>query len=89
MEDPYLRHLFDGDTALNVYSKNVVNLSVGAPGPDLLKHCSSLLAKATKHRLVIIIYSNKSVMRELGLRRKKKEKDGKRDATNERFDRQN
>ncbi|XP_014215330.1 uncharacterized protein LOC106644386 [Copidosoma floridanum] len=51
IQDPYLRHLFDADPALNVYSSNVVNLSVGAPGPDLLQKCSSLLAKATKHRL--------------------------------------
>ncbi|OXU25097.1 hypothetical protein TSAR_016883 [Trichomalopsis sarcophagae] len=51
IEDPYLRHLFDADPTFNVYNKNVVNLSVGAPGPDLLQQCSSLLAKATKHRL--------------------------------------
>ncbi|XP_058792124.1 2-aminoadipate transaminase-like isoform X3 [Phymastichus coffea] len=51
MKDPYLRHLFDGDPAWNVYSKGVINLSVGAPGPDLLQKCTSLLAKATKHRL--------------------------------------
>ncbi|XP_023315789.1 uncharacterized protein LOC106648635 isoform X1 [Trichogramma pretiosum] len=49
--DPYLRHLFDADPALNVYNSSIVNLSVGAPGPDLLKQCNTLLATATRHRL--------------------------------------
>lgn len=45
------RHLFDGDTILNVYNNDVINLSVGAPGPDLLKNCGEMMLKATKHRL--------------------------------------
>lgn len=60
IQDPYLRHLFDSNLSFNVYSNNVVNLSVGAPGPDLLQKCTSLLAKATKHRLVSL-GSNKNL----------------------------
>lgn len=52
VNDPYLRHLFDGDPVFNVYSKEAVNLSVGAPGPDLLKHCIEILKKCTRHRMV-------------------------------------
>ncbi|XP_063701520.1 uncharacterized protein LOC134831656 [Culicoides brevitarsis] len=45
------KHLFDG-TELNVYETgNVVNLSAGAPGPDLLRECSNLFLKATEHRM--------------------------------------
>lgn len=47
------RHLFDGNTILNVYNNDVINLSVGAPGPDLLKNCGEMMLKATQHRLVI------------------------------------
>ncbi|XP_025263110.1 uncharacterized protein LOC105257846 isoform X2 [Camponotus floridanus] len=49
--DPYLRHLFDGETVFNVYDKEITNLSVGAPGPDLLKHCVEMLNQCTRHRL--------------------------------------
>ncbi|XP_011636897.1 uncharacterized protein LOC105427055 [Pogonomyrmex barbatus] len=51
VHDPYLRHLFDGDPIFNVYNQEAVNLSVGAPGPDLLKHCAEVLNKSTQHRL--------------------------------------
>lgn len=54
VDDRYLRHLFDGDSILNVYKKDVINLSVGAPGPDLLQNCEEMLLKATQHRMVII-----------------------------------
>ncbi|XP_063982719.1 uncharacterized protein LOC135165385 [Diachasmimorpha longicaudata] len=50
--DPHLRHLFDGPTSFNVYKKDIVNLSVGAPGPDLLKNCGKMMLKATEHRTV-------------------------------------
>lgn len=51
------KHLFDG-TDLNVYETgNVVNLSAGAPGPDLLKECSNLFMKATEHRMVRVFLS--------------------------------
>jgi len=56
VHDPYLRHLFDGDPILNVYNQEVMNLSVGAPGPDLLKHCAKMLNKSTQHRLVRSIF---------------------------------
>ncbi|GLH14092.1 Uncharacterized protein GBIM_18511, partial [Gryllus bimaculatus] len=49
-QDPYLRHLFDG-TDLNVYDHNVMNLSAGAPGPDLLQLCVNLFQEATRHCL--------------------------------------
>ncbi|KAM0733398.1 Aromatic-amino-acid aminotransferase 1 [Formica fusca] len=49
--DPYLRHLFDGDPIFNVYNQEATNLSVGAPGPDLLKHCVEMLNKSTRHRM--------------------------------------
>ncbi|XP_066995067.2 2-aminoadipate transaminase [Anabrus simplex] len=50
VEDPYLRHLFDG-TPNNVYSTEVTNLSAGAPGPDLLKLCTDSFTEATLHRM--------------------------------------
>ncbi|XP_015119614.1 uncharacterized protein LOC107042891 isoform X2 [Diachasma alloeum] len=50
VDDPHFRHLFDGNTAFNVYKKDIVNLSVGAPGPDLLKNCGKMMLKATEHR---------------------------------------
>lgn len=52
VHDPYLRHLFDGDAIFNVYNKEATNLSVGAPGPDLLKHCVEMFDRSTQHRLV-------------------------------------
>ncbi|XP_012535404.1 2-aminoadipate transaminase [Monomorium pharaonis] len=51
VHDPYLRHLFDGDPIFNVYHHEAINLSVGAPGPDLLKHCIKMLNRSTRHRL--------------------------------------
>ncbi|XP_063231477.1 2-aminoadipate transaminase isoform X2 [Bacillus rossius redtenbacheri] len=44
-------HLFDHKGVLNVYNKEVVNLSAGAPGPDLLKKCIAIFSQATAHRL--------------------------------------
>ncbi|XP_020278839.1 uncharacterized protein LOC109852257 isoform X2 [Pseudomyrmex gracilis] len=51
VNDSYLRHLFDGDPVFNVYNHEATNLSVGAPGPDLLKNCTEMLTKSTRHRL--------------------------------------
>lgn len=51
-EDPHLRHLFDGEHILNVYNAEIINLSVGAPGPDLLKLCAPNMRQATEHRLM-------------------------------------
>lgn len=51
VDDPHLRHLFDGDPIFNVYSKDAMNLSVGAPGPDLLCNCVDMIQRATDHRL--------------------------------------
>ncbi|XP_047370879.1 2-aminoadipate transaminase-like [Vespa velutina] len=51
VQDPYLRHLFDGDPIFNVYNKEAINMSVGAPGPDLLKQCTDMLSNATIHRM--------------------------------------
>lgn len=52
ISDPYQRHLFDDDTLFNVYKNDSINLSVGAPGPDLLQNCVQLMKRATDHRLV-------------------------------------
>ena len=46
------RHLFDYPSVLNVYSKEFINLSVGAPGPDILRKCIDLFDKSTKRTLV-------------------------------------
>lgn len=35
-----------------MYDNNIINLSVGAPGPDLLANCCEIFNEATKHRLV-------------------------------------
>ncbi|XP_076182099.1 uncharacterized protein LOC143154134 [Ptiloglossa arizonensis] len=51
IDDPYQRHLFDNGSTFNVYEENITNLSVGAPGPDLLQHCVEMIKKATDHRL--------------------------------------
>lgn len=48
------KHLFDS-TEFNVYDTEIVNLSVGAPGPDLLKECSEAVKIATNHRMVCSI----------------------------------
>lgn len=44
-------HLFDFGL-YNVYDNEIINLSVGAPGPDLLGNCCEIFTEATKHRLV-------------------------------------
>ncbi|XP_049828353.1 2-aminoadipate transaminase [Schistocerca gregaria] len=49
-DDPHLLHLFDGGPT-NVYSKDHDNLSVGAPGPDLLRLCVKIMQNATLHRM--------------------------------------
>lgn len=49
--DRRLKHLFDG-TDWNVYDDHILNLGVGAPGPDLLENCCDIFQEATKHRLV-------------------------------------
>ncbi|XP_043804395.1 2-aminoadipate transaminase-like isoform X2 [Apis laboriosa] len=51
ISDPYRRHLFDNDSMFNVYKEETTNLSVGAPGPDLLQYCVEMMKKATDHRL--------------------------------------
>lgn len=44
-------HLFDFGL-YNVYDDKIINLSVGAPGPDLLGKCCEIFNEATKHRMV-------------------------------------
>lgn len=56
IDDPYQRHLFDENSVFNVYEEDATNLSVGAPGPDLLQQCVKMLKKATDHRLVKMLY---------------------------------
>lgn len=50
-EERKLKHLFDGSD-WNVYESKILNLGVGAPGTDLLQHCSDIFITATEHRLV-------------------------------------
>lgn len=47
-------HLFDFGL-YNVYDNNIINLSVGAPGPDLLGNCCEIFSEATTHRLVSLM----------------------------------
>lgn len=47
-----LNHFFEDD---NVYNLDFINLSVGAPGKDLLSRCCSMFEKSTEHRMVIIV----------------------------------
>ncbi|XP_066590408.1 2-aminoadipate transaminase-like [Prorops nasuta] len=51
VKDPFLRHLFNSDPIFNVYNSNVTNMSVGAPGPDLLKYCVDMMRASTLHRM--------------------------------------
>ncbi|XP_078052519.1 2-aminoadipate transaminase isoform X2 [Augochlora pura] len=51
IEDPPLRHLFDGTSIFNVYNEAAINLSVGAPGPDLLQDLPDMIQLATNHKL--------------------------------------
>uniref|UniRef100_A0A1B0CAU3 Aminotransferase class I/classII large domain-containing protein n=2 Tax=Lutzomyia longipalpis TaxID=7200 RepID=A0A1B0CAU3_LUTLO len=45
-----MKHLFDFSD-FNVYDSEITNLSVGAPGPDLLAQCCEIFKEATEHRL--------------------------------------
>ncbi|GAB0089908.1 uncharacterized protein DMENIID0001_045340 [Sergentomyia squamirostris] len=45
-----MKHLFDFSD-FNVYDSKITNLSVGAPGPDLLTQCCEVFKEATIHRL--------------------------------------
>lgn len=48
-----LKHLFDGGS-WNVYTRDILNLGVGAPGTDLLEPCCDIFEQATSHCLVSI-----------------------------------
>ncbi|XP_062544047.1 uncharacterized protein LOC134211314 [Armigeres subalbatus] len=52
-----MRHLFDGSD-LNVYDKDIINLSAGAPGPDLLSECCKSFKIATEHRMKFELENN-------------------------------
>ncbi|XP_059614880.1 uncharacterized protein LOC132260641 isoform X2 [Phlebotomus argentipes] len=45
-----MQHLFDFSD-FNVYDPETTNLSVGAPGPDLLVQCCEIFKEATNHRM--------------------------------------
>lgn len=49
-----LKDTFDEESC-DVNNNNCLNLSIGAPGPDLLERCCSIFEKATEHRMVIIV----------------------------------
>lgn len=44
-------HLFD-TSAFNINDSSLVQMSVGAPGPDLLKYCTANYPVATEHLIV-------------------------------------
>lgn len=48
-----LDHFFEDEH--NVYNLDFINLSVGAPGKDLLSRCCKMFEKSTEHRMVIIV----------------------------------
>lgn len=54
MDDPYLRYQYDGEPLMDVYNARNINLSVGIPGPDLLKLCGDMMVTSMQHRWVII-----------------------------------
>ena len=56
LSDPRVRHLFDRDPSFNVYNNEFLNLAAGTPGPDLFKVCGDMMARASQHRWVIIVY---------------------------------
>ncbi|XP_064546071.1 2-aminoadipate transaminase [Drosophila montana] len=59
------KHLFDG-TAWNVYDPTLLNLSVGAPGPDLLEPCCDIFQQATAHCLTHEKNANNSLIFQYG-----------------------
>lgn len=40
----------------SIYDEEMLNLTAGAPGPDLLKECSEIFNVATAHRMVTKFY---------------------------------
>ena len=62
MEVDYTKRISSTENSLfesgsfNIYDTNVLNLTAGAPGPDLLKSCCEMMDIATKHRMVFIFY---------------------------------
>uniref|UniRef100_A0A1A9WBP6 Aminotransferase class I/classII large domain-containing protein n=1 Tax=Glossina brevipalpis TaxID=37001 RepID=A0A1A9WBP6_9MUSC len=64
-KEHHLKHLFDGK-GWDVYNSDVVNLSIGAPGTDLLENCCEIFQKATEHRLKIEKERNCSLLFQYG-----------------------
>lgn len=48
------KHLFESATTYSLYDEGFVNLTAGAPGPDLLEQCCKIFQVATRHRMVCI-----------------------------------
>lgn len=46
------KHLFESATTYSLYDDGFVNLTAGAPGPDLLEQCCNIFQVATRHRMV-------------------------------------
>lgn len=44
-------HFYEED-GIDILDTNLTNLSIGAPGPDILKRCCELFKCATDHRMV-------------------------------------
>lgn len=60
-----LKHLFDGG-AWNVYTPDILNLGVGAPGTDLLEPCCDIFQQATTHCLKREKENNQSLIFQYG-----------------------
>lgn len=67
MNDPYLRYQYDGEPLMDVYNSKNINLSVGIPGPDLLRLCGDMMLTAMKHRLKEEIRENKYYLFQYGI----------------------
>ncbi|KAH8303025.1 hypothetical protein KR044_013321 [Drosophila immigrans] len=64
-QERQFKHLFDGG-AWNVYSPDILNLGVGAPGTDLLEPCCDIFQQATAHSLKREKAENQSLIFQYG-----------------------
>ncbi|XP_013109699.1 uncharacterized protein LOC106088633 [Stomoxys calcitrans] len=64
-EEQKLTNLFDG-TEWNLYDSKILDLSAGAPDPDLLQHCVDIFRQATEHSLHPDKKSNSSLLFQYG-----------------------
>lgn len=63
--DPRANHLFEEPEFNNVYDLTNIDLASGCPGPDMLNSLPDIIAKATAHRMVNIIWNNSIIKPEI------------------------